>query len=62
LYRRDGAERYRTMMLATDEFIRRFLLHVLAQPLVARTLVSPKAHTVVRRSLFRLSGFFTVQA
>ncbi len=28
-YRRDGAERYRTMTLATDEFIRRFLLHVL---------------------------------
>ncbi len=28
-YRRDGAERYRTMTLATDKFIRRFLLHVL---------------------------------
>jgi len=28
-YRRNGAERYRTMTLATDEFIRRFLLHVL---------------------------------
>ena len=28
-YRRDGAERYRAMTLATDEFIRRFLLHVL---------------------------------
>jgi hypothetical protein len=28
-YRRDGAERYRTMTLATDEFIRRLLLHVL---------------------------------
>jgi hypothetical protein len=28
-YRRGGAERYRTMTLATDEFIRRFLLHVL---------------------------------
>jgi hypothetical protein len=28
-YRRDGAARYRTMTLATDEFIRRFLLHVL---------------------------------
>ena len=27
-YRRDGAERYRTTTLATDEFIRRFLLHV----------------------------------
>jgi hypothetical protein len=28
-YRRDGAERYRTMTLSIDEFIRRFLLHVL---------------------------------
>ena len=28
-YRRDGAERYRSMTLPTDEFIRRFLLHVL---------------------------------
>jgi hypothetical protein len=28
-YRRDGAERYRTMTLGADEFIRRFLLHVL---------------------------------
>ena len=28
-YRHDGAERYRTMTLAADEFIRRFLLHVL---------------------------------
>ncbi len=28
-YRHDGGERYRTMTLATDEFIRRFLLHVL---------------------------------
>ncbi len=28
-YRRDGAERYRVMTLATDAFIRRFLLHVL---------------------------------
>ena len=28
-YRRDGRERYRTMTLAPDEFIRRFLLHVL---------------------------------
>ncbi len=28
-YRRDGAERYRTMTLSADEFIRRFLLHVL---------------------------------
>jgi len=28
-YRRDGAERYGTMTLAIDEFIRRFLLHVL---------------------------------
>ena len=28
-YRRDGAERQRTMTLAAEEFIRRFLLHVL---------------------------------
>ena len=28
-YRRDGPARYGTMTLATDEFIRRFLLHVL---------------------------------
>jgi Putative transposase/Transposase zinc-binding domain len=28
-YRRNGRERYRTMTLAPDEFIRRFLLHVL---------------------------------
>jgi len=30
-YRRDGGERQRTMTLAADEFIRRFLLHVLPQ-------------------------------
>ena len=28
-YRIEGAERYKVMMLATDEFIRRFLMHVL---------------------------------
>jgi hypothetical protein len=28
-YRRDGAERQQVMTLATDEFIRRFLIHVL---------------------------------
>ncbi|TFI56474.1 IS91 family transposase, partial [Sphingomonas parva] len=28
-YRRNGAERYGAMTLSTDEFIRRFLLHVL---------------------------------
>jgi hypothetical protein len=28
-YRSDGRERFRTMVLAPDEFIRRFLLHVL---------------------------------
>jgi putative transposase len=28
-YRRNGRERYRTMTLAPDEFIRRFLLHIL---------------------------------
>src|SRR5689334_17147604 len=30
-YRRNGQARYRTMTLAPDEFIRRFLLHVLPQ-------------------------------
>lgn len=30
-YRRDGADRQRVMTLTTDEFIRRFLLHVLAR-------------------------------
>jgi hypothetical protein len=30
-YRRDGPERQRTMTLATSEFIRRFLMHVLPQ-------------------------------
>ena len=30
-YRHDGHARYRTMTLAADEFIRRFLLHVLAK-------------------------------
>ena len=28
-YRRNGQARYRTMTLGADEFIRRFLLHVL---------------------------------
>jgi hypothetical protein len=28
-FRRDGPERYGTLTLATDEFIRRFLQHVL---------------------------------
>jgi hypothetical protein len=28
-YRRDGRERFKTMTLATSEFIRRFLIHVL---------------------------------
>jgi Putative transposase/Transposase zinc-binding domain len=32
-YRRDGAERYRVMTLASDEFIRRFLLHILPKGL-----------------------------
>jgi hypothetical protein len=30
-YRREGAERYQAMTLGADEFIRRFLLHVLPQ-------------------------------
>ncbi len=28
-YRREGTERHRTMTLAADEFVRRFLLHIL---------------------------------
>ena len=32
-YRRDGAERHQVMTLATDEFIRRFLLHILPRGL-----------------------------
>src|ERR1700692_2615388 len=32
-YRRDGAARYGTMTRAADEFIRRFLLHVLPKGL-----------------------------
>jgi hypothetical protein len=32
-YRIDGPERYKTMTLATDEFIRRFLMHVLPKGL-----------------------------
>src|SRR5258708_22568125 len=30
-YRREGRERFKTMTLATSEFIRRFLIHVLPQ-------------------------------
>src|SRR5947209_19768639 len=32
-YRLDGSARYKTMTLATDEFIRRFLIHVLPKGL-----------------------------
>ena len=32
-YRLEGPERYKTMTLATDEFIRRFLMHVLPKGL-----------------------------
>ena len=34
-YRRDGADRQRTMTLSPDEFIRRFLLHVLRRASIA---------------------------
>jgi hypothetical protein len=34
-YRRNGQARYRTMTLAADEFIRRFLLHVLPRGFTA---------------------------
>ena len=36
-YRRNGQARYRTLTLATDEFIRRFLLHVLPKGSTAST-------------------------
>jgi hypothetical protein len=36
-YRLEGRERYKTMTLATDEFIRRFLMHVLPQASTAST-------------------------
>ena len=32
-YRLDGSARYKTLTLATDEFIRRFLIHVLPKGL-----------------------------
>jgi len=34
-YRRNGQARYRTMTLSADEFIRRFLLHVLPNGFIA---------------------------
>jgi hypothetical protein len=44
-YRRNGQERYRTMTLAPNEFIRRFLLHVLPK---AREHARPWAADVAR--------------
>ena len=45
-YRRDGGQRQRVMTLATDEFIRRFLLHVLPRGSIvsATTACSPRRH------------------
>jgi hypothetical protein len=40
-YRRDGADRQQIMTLATDEFIRRFLLHVLPRGFHRITACSP---------------------
>jgi hypothetical protein len=44
-YRRDGGERFKTMTLATGEFIRRFLVHVLpdASTVSVTTACSPAA-------------------
>jgi hypothetical protein len=48
-YRRSGQARYRTMTLAPDEFIRRFLLHVL-----------PKGFHRSRAHLSDISGLYQV--
>ena len=40
-YRRDGDERYRTMTLQVDEFIRRFLLHVLPKRVPPHSALRP---------------------
>jgi len=37
-YRRNGQARYRTMILSADEFIRRFLLHVLPKGFIASAI------------------------
>jgi hypothetical protein len=44
-YRIEGSDRYKRMTLATDEFIRRFLIHVLPKGLhrIRTTACSPKA-------------------
>src|ERR1700731_2910865 len=47
-YRADGRARYKRMTLATDEFIRRFLMHVLPKGL-HRIRHSPARQTVLRR-------------
>ena len=39
-YRRDGADRQRTMTLSPDEFIRRFLLHVLPRASTASVITA----------------------
>jgi hypothetical protein len=44
-YRVEGRDRYQRMTLETDEFIRRFLIHVLAYTASATTACSPKTLT-----------------
>jgi hypothetical protein len=63
-YRRNGQPRYRTMTLTADEFIRRFLLHVLPKGLhrirhygllasarckAARELIAARSRRLIRR-------------
>ena len=43
-YRRDGDARHRTMTLSADEFIRRFLIHVLPQGLPPHPPLRPARH------------------
>ena len=61
-YRRDGAERQRTMTLSPDEFIRRFLLHVLPKGFHRirhygfLASASRKAHVALARRVARCAG------
>jgi hypothetical protein len=47
-YRRNGQERYRTMILVPGEFIRRFLLHVLPKGFPASAKYSGQLPSTVR--------------
>jgi len=48
-YRLEGRERYQVMTLATDEFIRRFLMHVFARRLPSHPLLWPARQRQARR-------------